>query len=242
MKATREVQERLLALQQLDSDLIQIKHKMSTLPIARQFDEVTKELATKRDLLVAAQTERDDIKHELSRAEVDVEQVVSRIERDEKRLSSGQGSPKELEQLQHELGSLGKRRVELEEVELEIMVRIEGVDNRIKELDGECSSLDAKVIDLKAKKDEELSSLEGSAKSTNEARAELAPKIDGELLALYEKVRASGDGIGAAKLVGKQCTGCHLTMNAAELTKLKSLADDEVVRCEECRRILIRLD
>ena len=68
MKATREVQEKLLALQQLDSDLFQIKHKMNTLPIARQFDEVSKELAAKQDLLVAAQTERDDITHELSRA------------------------------------------------------------------------------------------------------------------------------------------------------------------------------
>jgi predicted nucleic acid-binding Zn-ribbon protein len=81
VKAAREVQERLLALAQLDSDLIQIKHKMDTLPIARQFDEVSNELSAKRDLLVAAQTERDDIKHELTRAEVDVENVVSLIER-----------------------------------------------------------------------------------------------------------------------------------------------------------------
>ena len=242
MKAAREVQERLLALQQLDSDLIQITHKKSTLPIARQFEELSKEFESKRDLLVAAQTERDDIKHELSRAEVDVEQVVSRIERDEKRLSSGQGSPKELEQLQHELGSLGKRRAELEEVELEIMVRVEAIDSRIKELDNECKALEVKVADLKLKKEDGLTSLDNSAASTTEARAVLAPKIDSELLSLYEKIRASGDGVGAAKLVGNQCTGCHLTMNAAELTRIKSLADDEVVRCEECRRILIRLD
>lgn len=242
MKAAREVQERLLALAQLDSDLIQIKHKMDTLPIARQFDEVSKELSAKRDLLVAAQTERDDIKHELTRAEVDVEQVVSRIERDEKRLSSGQGSPKELEQLQHELGSLAKRRAELEEVELEIMVRIEGVDSRIKELGQECSSLESQLSELKIKKDQESTALEGSMKQTRESRADLAPKIDSELLALYEKIRSSGDGIGAAKLAGNQCTGCHLTMNAAELTRIKALADDEVVRCEECRRILIRLN
>lgn len=242
MKAAREVQERLLALAQLDSDLIQIKHKMDTLPIARQFDEVSKELSAKRDLLVAAQTERDDIKHELTRSEVDVEQVASRIERDEKRLSSGQGSPKELEQLQHELGSLEKRRAELEEVELEIMVRIEGVDSRIKELGQECSSLESQLSELKIKKDQESTALEGSMKQTRESRADLAPKIDSELLALYEKIRSSGDGIGAAKLAGNQCTGCHLTMNAAELTRIKALADDEVVRCEECRRILIRLD
>lgn len=242
MKATREVQDRLLALQQLDSDLIQIEHKMKMLPVARQFDEVSKEFSSKRDLLVAARTERDDIKHELTRAEVDVEQVVTRIERDEKRLSSGQGAPKELEQLQHELGSLSKRRVELEEVELEIMVRIEGVDKRINELDGECKRLELQLGELKAKKEEELTSLEGLAKGTTEARSELATKVDGDLLALYEKIRISGDGVGAAKLVGNQCTGCHLTMNAAELTRIKALADDEVVRCEECRRILIRLD
>ncbi|MFM8523041.1 MAG: zinc ribbon domain-containing protein [Actinomycetota bacterium] len=242
MKATREIQERLLALQQLDSDLIQIKHKASTLPIAKKFDEVSKELQAKRDLLVAANTERLDIKHELSRAEVDVEQVVSRIERDEKRLSSGQGTPKELEQLQHELGSLAKRRAELEEVELEIMVRVEGIDLRIKELESECAALETQVNDLRVKKDEELSSLESSAKSSTDSRTNLAPTIDAELLALYEKMRASGDGVGAAKLAGNQCLGCHLTMNSAELTRIKALPDDEVVRCEECRRILIRLN
>lgn len=215
---------------------------MNTLPVAKQFDDLTNEFSAKRDLLVAAQTERDDIKHELSRAEVDVEQVVTRIERDEKRLSSGQGAPKELEQLQHELGTLGKRRAELEDVELEIMVRIEEVERRIKELDGECNNLESQLANLKSKKEEELTSLEGSAESTSKARSELVPTIDSELLALYEKIKSGGDGVGAAKLVGNQCTGCHLTMNAAELTRVKAMAVDEVVRCEECRRILIRLD
>jgi predicted nucleic acid-binding Zn-ribbon protein len=240
VKATREVQEKLLALQQLDSDLIQIKHKASTLPVARQFDEASSELSVKQDLLVAARTERDDIKHELSRAEVDVEQVASRIEKDEKRLASGLGSPKELEQLQHELGSLAKRRAEVEDVELEIMVRVEGVDLRIKELEEVCRALEIRLDELKLMKEEEIASLEQSMNSTSHARSDLASKIDAELLALYEKIRTSGDGVGAAKLVGNQCTGCHLTMNAAELTRLKSVADDEVVRCEECRRILIR--
>jgi predicted nucleic acid-binding Zn-ribbon protein len=240
VKATREVQEKLLALQQLDSDLIQIKHKASTLPVARQFDEASSELSVKQDLLVAARTERDDIKHELSRAEVDVEQVASRIEKDEKRLASGLGSPKELEQLQHELGSLAKRRAEVEDVELEIMVRVEGVDLRIKELEEVCRAIEIRLDELKLMKEEEIASLEQSMDSTSHARSDLASKIDAELLALYEKIRTSGDGVGAAKLVGNQCTGCHLTMNAAELTRLKSAADDEVVRCEECRRILIR--
>jgi len=166
MKASREVQEKLLALQQLDTDLLQIRHKSNTLPSSKFFDEVSKELSAKRDLLVAAKTEREDIKHELSRAEIDVEQVVSRIERDEKRLSSGQGAPKELEQLQHELGSLAKRRSELEEVELEIMVRIEGVDSRIKELENECNSLESRGQELSAKEDDGISRI-GTCCRTN---------------------------------------------------------------------------
>jgi predicted nucleic acid-binding Zn-ribbon protein len=128
----------------------------------------------------------------------------------------------------------------VEDVELEIMVRVEGVDLRIKELEEVCRALEIRLDELKLMKEEQIASLEQSMNSTSHARSDLASKIDAELLALYEKIRTSGDGVGAAKLVGNQCTGCHLTMNAAELTRLKSVADDEVVRCEECRRILIR--
>ena len=241
MKAARDIQESLLALQQIDSDLIQIEHKLSTLPVARQFEQTSQELSAKQDLLVAAKTERDDIENELSRAEVDVEQVVARIDRDEKRLSSGQGTPKELEQLQHELSSLNKRRAELEEVELEIMVRIEASDSRIKELASECEVIEGQLSELRIKKEEEIASLQEAKRNSLVARSDLAPKIDSELLALYEKIRISGDGIGAAKLTGSRCTGCHLTLNAAELTRIKSLPNDEVVRCEECRRILVRI-
>ena len=87
-----------------------------------------------------------------------------------------------------------------------------------------------------------ISELESIKKNTSESRSKLASIIDSELLALYEKIRVNSDGVGAAKLEANQCLGCHLTMNSAELVRVKSLPDDEIVRCEECRRILIRLD
>ncbi len=121
MKAEKLSQERLLALQDLDSSLMQLEHKANNLPLSKLLDEKRLEFASARDLAVAASTERSDIKHELSKSELDVEQVLSRIEKDEKRLSSGLGTPKELEQTQHELESLNKRRAELEDIELEVM-------------------------------------------------------------------------------------------------------------------------
>lgn len=241
MKALKSAQEKLLALQALDSSLIQLDHKAKNLPVSKLLDERTIAHASARDLCVAAETEKSDIKHELSKSEVDVEQVVSRIERDEKRLASGQGTPKELEQLQHELGSLAKRRAELEEVELEVMVRIEALDQRIASLSQERDSLHEEVIKLSKEKDSALDEITRAKNQTTNDRTALTKDIEPELLALYEKIRTSADGIGAARLHGGQCQGCNLTINAADLSKINSLPDDEVVRCEECRRILVRI-
>ncbi len=241
MKATKAAQERLLALQALDSSMIQLDHRLKTLPVIKSLEEKSAALSSTKDLCIAAETERSDIKHELSRVEVDVEQVVARIERDEKHLASGLGTPKELEQIQHELGSLGKRRSELEEVELEVMVRLDGIDERIKSLVGKRDALAKEIEVLTVEKEQAIAEIQSAVKKTQQDRAEMVSAIENELLALYEKVRASGDGIGAALLKGSQCDGCHLTMNASEVTRIKALPDDEVVRCEECRRILIRV-
>ena len=241
MKASKSAQEKLLALQALDSSLIQLDHKAKNLPVAKILDEKTIAHASARDLCVAAETEKSDIKHELSKSEVDVEQVVSRIERDEKRLTSGLGTPKELEQLQHELGSLAKRRAELEEIELEVMVRIEALDQRISSLSKERDALHEEVIKFSKEKDVALEEITRAKNATIGERNALTAEIEPELLALYEKIRTSADGVGAARLHAGQCQGCHLTINAADLSRITSLPDDDVVRCEECRRILVRL-
>ena len=241
MKASKSAQEKLLALQALDSSLIQLDHKAKNLPVSRILDEKSIAFATARDLCVAAETEKSDIKHELSKSEIDVEQVVSRIERDEKRLASGQGSPKELEQLQHELGSLAKRRAELEEIELEVLVRIEALDQRINSLAKERDVLHEEVIKYSREKETALEEITRAINSTLNDRSALASECEPELLALYEKIRTSADGIGAARLHAGQCQGCNLTINAADLSKINALPDDEVVRCEECRRILVRM-
>lgn len=241
MKASHLDQERLLALQQIDIDLLKIAHKIKNSPLNSNLESLNRSLIDSKNLLIAAETEKSDIQHELSRSEIDVEQVVSRIEKDEKRLASGTGTPKELEQIQHELGTLAKRRSELEEVELEIMVRIDDVSKRITDLQKQLASFEAELARVQSELEIEVRSLDSAKQSSLIAREALAPQIEKELLALYEKIRSSSDGLGAAQLVGDSCGGCHLKLNAAEMEKIKSLSDDEVVRCEECRRILIRV-
>jgi predicted nucleic acid-binding Zn-ribbon protein len=193
-----------------------------------------------RDLRIAAETELNDVKRELLRAEADVEQIVTRISRDESRLSGGSASPKELEQLQHEVGTLNARRAELEEVELEIMMRVDEIKARITDLQTQEADFTAQINDLNIGKENALAKINGELESIAKERSETLASVSAEFVALYEKVRASNNGNGAAALVAGACTGCHLSINTVELKRIAELADDEVVRCEECRCILVR--
>ena len=241
MKASYLDQERLLALQQIDSDILKINHKIKSSPLNSQLDGINRELSENKNLLIAAETEKSDIQHELSKSEIDVEQVISRIEKDEKRLASGGGTPKELEQIQHELGTLARRRSELEDIELEIMVRIEEVSSRVQAIKEKISVLESDSLKLQSDLSLEKNQLDSAKQQSLAARDVLALQINSELIALYEKIRSASDGVGAAQLLGDSCGGCHLKLNAAEIERVKSLPDDELVRCEECRRILIRV-
>ena len=240
MKAAASDQRSILNLQKLDFLATSLRKKLETLPELAEINSLTIKQNNARDLRIAAETELSDVKRELSRAEADVEQIVGRIERDEKRLASGSGTPKELEQTQHELASLSTRRSDLEEVELEVMMRVDAIKERISGLNQEEEEIAKKLLDLNVRKENAVTAINSELDSAKDERAKTAQAINTELLALYEKVRQSNNGIGAAVLAGNQCKGCNLTLNTVELQRIAGLAEDEVIRCEECRCILVR--
>ena len=240
MKASIADQRSILDIQNFDFTTSTLKNKAANLPEIAQISTLTIKQNNARDLRIAAETELSDTKRELSRAEGDVEQIVTRINRDEARLSSGQGAPKELEQLQHELGTLATRRSELEEVELEVMMRVDGIKERIETLKNEEAAFALEIANLEIAKENALTVIGSDIAAIDEDRKRTVASINPELLALYEKIKAANNGTGAAALVGNQCKGCHLTLNTVELQRISGLAEDELVRCEECHCILIR--
>jgi predicted nucleic acid-binding Zn-ribbon protein len=63
--------------------------------------------------------------------------------------------------------------------------------------------------------------------------------VPADLLKLYDQIRSTR-GVGAAMLRAGRCEGCHLSLNTVDLNEIRAAAPDEVIRCEECRRILVR--
>jgi predicted nucleic acid-binding Zn-ribbon protein len=241
MQASVAQQSLILELQSLDNEIMQANTKLKSLPEIEQLLHIDKRITTATDELAVVKAEADQIALELRRGEVDVETVTDRIKKDEARLASGNATPKELEQLQHEVGTLKKRQEHLEEIELEIMIRSDAIVARSNTLNTDLASLQTLKDEISGRLKNATDEINKVIADKNTARNLVANQIEKPLLELYEKIRGSGGGVGAAALVGNKCNGCNLAINAVEMERIKSLAKDELLRCEECRRILVRV-
>jgi hypothetical protein len=191
-------------------------------------------------LLVRARTELGDVRREVAKAESDVQLVRDRAARDQARLDSGTGTAKDLQAIQHELESLARRQSELEDVELEVMERAEDAESAATQLTAERETLATQIDEATAERDQASRELDSEATSVAAPRPDIVAGVGEDLVALYEKIRAHSGGLGAAPLRQRRCGGCQLELNNVEVNRIKAAPADEVLRCEECRRILIR--
>jgi len=228
-------------VQEHDTRLTQLDHRATHLPESAELAEVEARLRRSRDEVVAAETIASDLEDEQKRADRDVEQVRERRARDQELLDSGSiGDPKQLQSIQAELENLVRRQTDLEDVELEIMERVEGARAAVAQLTVERDEHAAQQESLAATVQAKLSEIAEERRGVEAERQEIAAGVAPELLALYDKIRGEHGGVGAAPLHRGACQGCRLTLPPTELEELRAAPADEVVRCEECRRILVR--
>ncbi len=241
MKADPFAQLRLLDLQALDSGLDRLAHRRRTLPETAEMQRLDGLLAGSRDDVVRAETQAGDLARETKKFEDEIAQVRTRKARNDQRMASGAiTQSKQLEDLEHENVSLLRRQSELEDRELEVMEKAEAVQE---------------VHDrLLAERDERLAAREVAAQGREAAwaeidaevgrstaeRAAVAAELPADLLALYERIRAAEGGVGAGAIARGRCGGCRLDLMGNEVAAIRAAPSDEVLRHEECTRIMVR--
>jgi len=241
VKATPQAQLRLLELADIDAELGRIEHRRRGLPEHEQIARLHARDAELRDSVAELTARGSDLRREQAKAEADVEQVRSRIDRDRQRLDGGLvSSPKELENLQSEVVSLQRRQSDLEEIALDVMERREGAQASLDAATQERSMLGDELESVTAARDAALAALTEQSGKATARRGEVTADLPADLLELYDKLRVQHSGVGAAALRQRRCAGCNLTLNTVEVNAIRSAPDDEVLRCEECRRILVR--
>lgn len=230
-------------MQEHDARIDQLQHQLATLAADAEIAELTKTRLALENQTRDAKILVDDLTIDQKKADADVEQVKARRERDRGRMDQGLiTNPKDLERMQHELVSLERRITTLEDEELEIMEKLEEAQNEFDRLTGELAATDDKLAQLITSRDEKAVELKATVDSVTADRATAAEGLPADLVTLYDKLRGQKGGVGAAALRARACGGCRLTLDNAELGIIKKAPSDEVIRCEECQRILVRTD
>jgi predicted nucleic acid-binding Zn-ribbon protein len=241
LKADAAAQLALLDLQEHDSRADLLRHQRATLP---ELAEITTLAATRAELdgrRRDAQIAADDLAAEQVKVDADVEQVKARRKRDQDRMDQGLiSNPKDLERMQGELESLQRRITSLEDDELEVMARLEDAQQDLASLTQQVADADARLAELGAARDARTQELDQELATIASDREPAAAAIPEDLMALYEKLRISRNGVAVGALRARECRGCRLSLDPTELAAIRTAPEDQVIRHEECQRILVR--
>ena len=228
-------------MQELDARLDALRHQLATIPEAIQLAELKRGRSDVDDAARDARIEVADLTSEQKRADADVEQVKARRVRDQGMIDAGSISdPKALQRMLGELESLQRRISDLEDVELEVMEKLEAAQSELDTRTAALEKIDADAERLEQARAQKAADLEAQVEDATTSRTAAAVGMPEDLMKLYEKLRAAKGGVGAAALQRKECQGCRIVLNASDLSVIAAKPVDEVVRCEECDRILVR--
>ena len=236
------VQVRLLDLQAVDTALAQLAHRRMTLPEVSVIADCDRRAADARVLLVDAETTVADLAADQRRLEADIDTVRQRADKDRARMASSGVPAKEITGLQHEVASLSRRQGVLEDELLELMESREAADAEVIEHARVLAGISTERAGAAAARDAAFAQIAEAQAGRAAEREALAARIPDDLLGLYDKVRAANGGVGAAMLRQRRCEGCRLELAGSELSTVRAAKADQVLRCENCRRILVRTD
>lgn len=238
LTARPEDQARLLDLQSLDTRLQQLAHRARNLPQLATIAELNTEADVLRQRLAERLGAVEDDEAEIRRIESDVALVETRRARDSERLQHT-SSVKDVQALEQELQALQRRQSDLEDIELEVMERLEiaraARDLTARELD----ELAARLSTAERERDAELEALEQERALTVTNRTALAGSLPEDLVALYERQRERY-GIGASHLQGGVSSASGVRLTESDMADIRAAAPNAVVMCPDSNAILVR--
>lgn len=240
MKAEVSQQRSLAELAEVDEELTRVAHRESHLPEQQRYKQLQADHRSANDRLAALRLALDDMDAQVTRFESEIDAVRQREDKDRSLLQSGPPSAKQVTELQHELDTLHRRQTSLEDSLLELMERLEELQGQQAR---ELAAIDALQTELAAaqhSRERVITQIDQMRQHQVERRAELVAGLDDELVAIYERQRAAG-GVGAGVFQGRRCGACRIELDRGELARISSAPDDELLRCPECRAILLRV-
>jgi predicted nucleic acid-binding Zn-ribbon protein len=238
VKASPEHQAALLVLGRIDTDLVRVAKTLQSLPARQVATDTEAELQDAREQLRLAHEDVEGFRADLKRAESDVELVEKRIAQDNERLHTTT-SAKDAQGLEHELDTLVTRKSLLEDVELEVMEKLETALASWEEAKARVADLEARLDGALAEIASQSAELDHGKKSLLTERDTVVAGLPDDLVELYDRQRERY-GVGVSELRGGVSTASGVQLTELDLHEIRQAADDDVVLCPDSNAILVR--
>jgi predicted nucleic acid-binding Zn-ribbon protein len=237
MKLDRAGQSALLKLAQVDLEIEQIKVEISKAIGSRELSEASALLSQYSGEVIAARTKYENLNMESRKADDNLHMVEERIARDLERLNQT-SSPKDAQAMQSEVESLTLRKAELEEVELEILERLEEAQTELDEISAMRESTAKNIEEIQARIQTQVDELKSRGRKLTADREILVTKIPADVLEKYKNLAAKQIAVGQVE--ARACSACRMGLTASTIDSLAGLAEDEIGSCPECLAMIVR--
>lgn len=232
------VAEQLLALQAVDTEADQLAHRRANSELREQFAAARAEVASWEQRRSELEARIGELGASIESAEARSAELLAHRERLEQQLKTVI-APREAEALMQEIATIESERDELDDAELGALEEQSAVDDQLTELLGGEGEVRARARAAAEARVAEEAEIDARLAELELRRGELRTGLSAPLLSTYDRKRAAL-GVAVARLVGKQCQGCHLELSAAEIDTVKDeAADTGVTDCPDCGRLLI---
>ncbi len=178
------------------------------------------------------------IEHERKKIDDKISLQAEKIKKIEEKLFSGTiTSSKELVNYQEEMNALKQSNDELENKEIELLIKIDEFKPKLAQVAEEKNKLEAEIKSLEDDINKKLYAVENKVKILKEKRSFLVQKIPKDLLLKYEELRAKKSGVAVTIMKNGFCTICNMEIPVIDADKIK---DPSVIhKCPMCGRMLI---
>ncbi len=238
--AMAEPFDTLIQVQLHDTTLDQLRHRIEALPERTELRTVLQRQAAMAGAIAEVQVQVDDLAVRQQDLEKRIASAAQRRHEIERRMESGEVSAsRDLQAMDHEVHQLEARQVTFEEEEIALLEEEEPLDVVLAERQEASEALVTEISRLEAAVAAAEVEIRAAVVSEEALRTELVSGLPDELVQRYEKLRSRMGGVGAARLVGDHCDGCHLVLSSVETERIRRLPPDELTTCPECDRILV---
>jgi len=225
--------EQLLILQDRQQKIRQIQTEIETVPLRRKALEV--QLAASVGAVDALKQKARQVEVDRKKLELDAgtrTESISRLKTQQYQTRKND----EFQALGHEIERYENEIRKIEDEELELMVQADKIRADLNEEEKKAASVKESIARQTTDLDEKSKALQSRFEELTGERAELAGKIDEDLLGLFERIFKSKGDAAIVAIEHGVCTGCHMKVTSA--TAAHARAGKEIVSCENCGRIL----